>query len=137
MIFDEIDSGQSFLINIEALFKAYKTISGSIPLSNLKEASVYIECLFDDFLIDVGLNIADSKKIFFVFEVTPESKPPNIPPKHNGSPSEQIMISSSLRDISFPSRVLNFVFEGRFLTSILVILSKSKACKGCPISCKT
>ena len=94
-----MESGQSFLINIEALFNAYITISGSTPLSNLEEASVKIECLFDDFLTDIELNIADSRKMFFVLFVTPESKPPNIPARHNGLLLEQIIISSLSRDI--------------------------------------
>ena len=40
-------------------------------------------------------------KRFLVLSVTPESKPPNIPPKHNGSFSELIIISSSLRKADF------------------------------------
>ena len=58
---------------------------GSQPLSYLKEASVLRLCLFADFLIEMGLKYADSRKTLVVCSVTPDFKPPKTPAIHMGS----------------------------------------------------
>ena len=78
----------------EAAFnKAGITISGSTPLSYLKEASVFNPCLLAVFLILTGLNKALSIKTCFVFSFTPESIPPKTPAMHISSVSLQIIKS--------------------------------------------
>ena len=75
-----------------------------------------------------------------VLSETLESNPPNTPAIHNGvdSPS-QIMMSSLCNFLVTPSKVINSVSAGKFLTITLLleIFDASKACKGCPNSCKT
>ena len=69
-----------FCINAAALTRPSFIESGSIPLSNLNFASVSIFNNFEVFLIDFGLNYADSNKIFLVSNSVPDLVPPIIPP---------------------------------------------------------
>ena len=84
---------------------------GSQPLSYLNDASVFKLWRFADFLIDTGLKYADSKNIFLVLLLTPESIPPNTPAIHIGSFSLQIIKSSFDNFLSTSSRVVNDVSD--------------------------
>ena len=136
-ISDILASAFICFIKIDALFNAYNTLSGSTPLSYLYEASVNSWCLLDDFLMGIELKMADSKNKLVVEFETPDSWPPYIPAKQSGVLFEQIIKSSLSKLIMFSSRVLNLVFDFNDFTFIFSILSKSKAWRGCPISCIT
>ena len=59
-------------------------------------------------------------KIEVVLSETPELIPPKTPPKQIGvSLASQIMISSRERDLSTPSKVVNFVPSANVFTMIL------------------
>ena len=134
-----ISALQSSTIKEAALFKACSINSISTPLSNLYEESVLIMCLLEVFRTVTGLKKALSKKIVVVFSETEWFFPPYTPAIHIGVLPSQIIRSSSWRSISSPSKVLNFTPDFNLLISTLpdLILSKSYACRGCPISCIT
>ena len=119
-------------INIAAHLSAYSVIFGSIPLSNLKDASVLSAWRLADFLMLTGLKYALSKKILVVFSVTPESAPPKTPAIHIGFSALQIIKSSSCNSRSIPSKVVNFVPFSKVFTIILLptTFEASKACNG-------
>ena len=129
MISDEISPPQSSIIKSAALLSAYTVMLGSQPLSYLKEASVLRLCLFADFLIEMGLKYADSRKTLVVCSVTPDFKPPKTPAIHMGSFELQIIKSSEDKALSFSSRVIKVEPSFAFLTIILFpsIFAASKA----------
>ena len=121
-----------------ALFKAKIVISGSVPRSKRKEASVFSPCRLDVLRTETELNHALSKKIFLVSAFTPEPIPPKTPAMHMGISALQIIRSSAESLRSTSSRVLNKVPSSAFFTMTLppIMASALNACKGCPRSCK-
>ena len=77
--------------------------------------------------------------MFVVDSVTPESIPPNTPAIHIGFSPSHIIRSSSCNSLTTSSNVVNLVPALQVFTSTLLpeTLLASKACNGCPNSCKT
>ena len=127
----------SFIITA-ALFSTFTVLLISTPFSKRVAASVRNPCRKDVVRILAGLNQALSKKIFFVAVVTPLCTPPYTPAMHMASVSLQITRSSADNFLSLLSNVVKGVPSGKFfiITLLPVIISASKACKGCPVSCK-
>ena len=73
---------------------AKRVISGSTPLSYLKEASVFNPCLLAVLRTETGLNHADSRNTAFVFSETPEVSPPKTPAMQSGFSASHIIKSS-------------------------------------------
>ena len=73
-----------------------------------------------------------------VVAVTPLPFPPYTPAIHMPSFALQIIKSLLLNFLSLASRVVKTVPSASFFTIISapIIASASKACKGCPVSCK-
>ena len=89
--------------------------------------------------MEIGSKYALSKKIDFVSLVIPWFCPPKTPAIHIGV-SESHIIKSVLRSfLNSPSKLVNSVpcFNVLTFIDLVAILSKSYACKGWPISCKT
>ena len=126
------------LMSMAALFKTCTVLLISTPFSKRVAASVRRPCRKDVLRIVVGLNQALSRKIFLVIAVTPLCIPPYTPPIHIGSSALQIIKSSADNFLSFSSSVTKGVASGRFftITFLPVMASASKACRGCPVSCK-
>ena len=110
----------------------------STPFSNLVAASVRKPCLSDVMRIASLLNQALSKNIVVVFFVTPLSSPPYTPAMHMLSVALAIIKSVANNFLSLPSNVLKTSPSFALRTTILfpAILAASKACNGCPVSCK-
>ncbi len=123
-------------ISWAALSIALSTFTISISFSKRLDASLLRPRAFEVSLTLPASNLALSKMILVVSDVISVLSPPITPAIPMAFSGSAIISISSVRFLSWPSRVINFSSFLAFLTIIVLLatLSISKACMGWPIS---